>query len=204
MRDLTDDGFRVSFAYAAPAVVRSRGAASTSVTAVWDGDEPFVLSGFPLQSPLWLSVEPSAGSAHLRTLHPLPLPRSAPVDLGLVRADTLDLIFLLQTVPAERIARRGHVALLFTQGEGLNAGVAGVSVGLSEAGLLAYAVGGTWTDVEDRTDPSGRVVLGNISAAPFPGLTRRITLSGARQGFIDVVVVDDAVSLVEARLPAQP
>jgi hypothetical protein len=71
-----------------------------------------------------------------------------------------------------------------------------VKVTLGDSQLTAYSSGALWSSDVAATDGTGLVLLGNVPALAFPGSNKRIVLSGAASGFIDVRVIADGVSLV--------
>lgn len=201
VRELLDDGFRSSQPFTGTAVVSVQAAQGALVTAAWNGTDPFEVRGVPLDAPTWVQIAPERNRGVLPTLHPVDITQTSPIDLGLVRADTLDLVLLLLTVPGERLAGRAQLILSFRDPLNQGAGQSGVRVALPEAAFVTYRNRGTWSELEPETDTSGLVVLGNISAPEFPGITKRVQLRGTRTGSIEVRIAADAVSLVEVATP---
>jgi hypothetical protein len=106
--DLFDDTFVSSLPFGDPAVVEAQSVTGALISADWNGRDPFQLSGVEPSVSAWISVRPRTGTAHLRTLHPVATNIGRSVDLGLVRADTIDEIFSILSVPTQlrRVPRR--------------------------------------------------------------------------------------------------
>jgi hypothetical protein len=200
--EFVDDQFDSSVPFTGTATLVAEGSQGGTTTASWNGVDPFQLGDFKReQGVTWVLVSPAPNRGVLPTLHPVRTGSVRRADLGLVRSDNLDLILLLLTVPLERLPERAQLVLRFTDPESITGGAEGVRVVLPEAEFTSYAVEGTWSDLETATDPSGLVLLGNISAAPFPGSIERVSLAGALTGTLDVRVVAGAVSVVEVAPP---
>ncbi|HEY8946639.1 MAG TPA: hypothetical protein VIM73_20445 [Polyangiaceae bacterium] len=200
--EFVDDQFESSVTFTGTATLVAEGARGGTTTASWDGADPFQLSGFEQEQGLtWVLVSPAPNRGVLPTLHPVPTGNVRRADLGLVRTDNLDLILLLLTVPLERLPERAQLVLRFTDPESTTGGAEGVRVVSSDAEFISYAVEGTWSDLETATDQSGLVLLGNLSAPPFPGSTKRLSLAGALTGTLEVRVAAGAVSVVEVAPP---
>lgn len=197
IRELVDDGFHASQPFTGIAKLSAEGATGGLVTTSWNGVDPFGLNGVKRSSATWILVAPERSQGVLPTIHPVDTRQRPEVDLGLVRADNLDLVFLLLTVPGERLSGKGQLILAFVERASSGGGKNGVRVALPEAEFISYASQGTWSELETETDTSGLVVLGNIPAPPFPGITKQVKLGGTRSGTIDLRIAADAVSLVE-------
>lgn len=198
VRELVDDSFASSIAFTGQATVRAEGVQRGVVEAAFTGIGRFELRGFKPSDPLWLGAFPEANRGVLPTLSPVPLAAAFDeVDLGVVRDDSLELVFQLSTTSAERLAGSGQVILFFVDARNAQQGVAGITVSLPQAQFVSYGIAGSWSDLETRTDQTGLVVLANVAASAFPGSTQRIALSGRASGFVSVRVAADAVSLVE-------
>lgn len=194
--EFLDDDFRDGVPFSDPATVEAEGASGGVVSASWTGSSPFELASFRVSEPIWVSARPLNTLALLRTVNAVE-PGTDLATLGLVRADTLDFILQLLTVPAERTPGAGHVVVRVTPSPGALEGVAGVTLALPDAESIAYAVQGTWSDAETGTDSTGLIVLTNISAPAFPGRTRTATLGGAVRGSVGVRIAADAVTVLE-------
>ncbi|HWA74854.1 MAG TPA: hypothetical protein VG937_21070 [Polyangiaceae bacterium] len=195
--DLIDDTFVSSIPFGNPAIVEAQSSSGSLISASWNGNDPFQLAGIEPSTTAWVSVRPTVGTGSLRTLHPIATNIARTVDLGLVRADTIDAIFSILTVPSQRAASTAQAVLVFTKTSGASVnGVAGVKATLGDAAFTAYANGAVWSSDVAGTSSSGLAVVGNIPATAFPGSSKRIFLSGTGSGFIDIRVVADAVSLV--------
>lgn len=197
VRELVDDRFRSSIAFASRATVEVEGEHGGLVRATYDGASTFRLEGFRAEDPLWVGVSPEPNRGVLSTLHPILLDSidSEPLELGVVRGDTLFSIFALSLDPEGPLPDHAQVVLLFTNGAGQ--GRSGVRVTLPEADFVSYQRGSAWSSAETETDATGLVLLANVAAPRFPGSTESIQLGGSASGYIRVRVAADAVSLVE-------
>lgn len=199
--DLLDDTFVNGVAFVEPATIEAQSTTGAVVSANWNGIDAFTLTGVEASLSAWISVRPLAGIANVRTLHPVATHVGRNVDLGLVRADTVDGIFGILGVSTLREPGTAQIVLAFTVPAGSTvAGAAGVRAQLAEAELVAYESGGLWSSDTLQTDTSGLALIGNVPATAFPGSNKRITLGGLSSGFIDVRVAADAVSLVAVPL----
>lgn len=196
--EFSDTGFSVTRPFGERAVVEATGVESTTVSAIFNGSDPFHLSDVRLTSPIWVSVRPESGASRLlRTLHPVSAGEDD-VTLGLVPRATLTLIYSLLTVPVELDREAGHAVLFLVGSTG--AGASGVHVAAPEAKVVAYARDGTFTDQDVGTGVSGLVVLGNVRTRAYPGSEVRVTFSNGATGHADIRVASDSVSLVEVAL----
>lgn len=201
IEDFVDDTFDNALPYTDPAVVEGVGANGKVVSTLWNGAEPFVLEGIESRDLSWVSVRPQTGLLNLRTLHPVATNVRKSVELGMVRADVIDGMFLQLAIPKQRAAGAVQVVLFFSVTKaGVTKGVTGVTAFASLADFTAYNIGGNWGIDPPRTDASGLAVLGNVPAQIYPGNKLRITLGGTASGFIDVGIAADAVTLVEVPL----
>jgi hypothetical protein len=199
--DLVDDGFVTSIPFGNSATIEAQSTTGALISATWNGRDPFLLAGVEAAVPAWISVRPTSGAANLRTLHPVATNIDRSVDLGVVRADTIDEMFAILSLPARRLEGAAQVVLAFTQSSAsTTSGVVGVRVTLPNSEFIAYRSGATWSSEALGTDSSGLAVLGNVPAVAFPGTNKRVLLDGSSSGFIDVRVVADAVSLVAVPL----
>lgn len=198
--DIVDDTFVAVQPYTDRAIVEGRGSGGGLVSAEWNGTDPFVLKDLEAEPTSWLSVRPERGQLGLRTLHAVATNISRRSDLGIVRRDTFDVLFGLLSTPTLVAAGTAQVVLIFTDASGTRAGVAGVRVVATDAALVAYRSGASWSTDTVATDGSGLVVLGNVYAQPFPGGSERIRLSGSASGYVDIQIATDAVTLVEVQL----
>ena len=198
--DLVDDTFRTSVNNTQSAIVEAQGSSVSVVSAEWNGVDPFVLTG--VQTALdvaWLSVRPKTGNASLRTLTPVNLNLTANVTLPLIQTDVIDAIFQSLTVPTTRTTGAGHLVVSFV-GRSAGTGAAGVRVASSSTGVVAYRSGGFWSTDATQTDGSGLVLVGNISAAAYPGTGVTLTLSGVISRAVTFAVASEAVTLAELQL----
>ena len=175
------------------ASVRATAAGGTIVQAPWDGANTFVLGGFSVANPTWVSVLPQRATL-LETLHPVPTAVTQDLELGVVAADTFDSLLQSLGAAVERDPARAQVVLIFTRTNGTN--VQGVSVSGVTAQGVGYQQSGVWS-AATSTDISGRAALFNLSAPAFPGTTERVTLGGVANGYVQVRVAAGAVSVLE-------
>lgn len=201
VRELSDDRFDRTIAFTNTAIIEAEGEEERFARATYNGFDPFVLRDFQPADPIWVLARPEENRGVLPTMHPID-PRAAfadePIDFGLVRADTLDVIFGLAVdqAPNGRLPGTGQAILWFTDSRG--EGIPGIEVTFPEAELVSY--GGTWVSGETQTDQSGLVLLGNVVTPAFPGSTKRVRLSGAATGYVLIRVASNAVSLVQVPL----
>lgn len=199
--DLVDDGFVASIPFGDSAIIEGQASNGAVLSTTFNGQAPFTLLGVEPAVPSWISVRPSNGTGNLRTLHPVATNIDRSVELGLVRADTLDEMFGVLTVPAQLATATAQIVLAFTVTQGAStSGAVGVQVALPDSAFVAYKSGAVWSSDLPGTDSSGLAVLGNVPGVAFPGTTKRIFLGGSSSGFIDVRVAADAVSLVAVPL----
>jgi hypothetical protein len=202
VREFVDLALENTVLFTSSATLSVRTESGRTETVRWNGVDPFVLTGLPSNDVAWVLVTPTVDRAVLPTLHPVPMRERTEADLGLIRSGSFDVVLLLLTIPGERASGRAQLILRFVDPASVAGGEAGVRVALPDAEFISYgSEGGGWSELEAETDVSGLVVLGNIVAPPFPGSTKRITLSGSRTGAVDVRLVADAVSLVEVAPP---
>lgn len=195
VEEFSDTAFSTTRPFRERAVVEASGVETTTVSAIFNGSNPFQLSDVRLTTPIWVSVRAESGvSRLLRTLHPVSA-AAEDVALGMVPRATLSLIYSLLTLPVELDRNAGH-AVLFLLGS-TGSGAAGVHVTVPEAEVVAYASGGTFTDEDRGTGPTGLVVLGNVRTRAYPGSEVRVAFSEGATGHADIRVAADSVSLVE-------
>jgi hypothetical protein len=199
--DLVDDNFVTSLPFADLATIEAQSTTGAVISASWNGRDPFLLSGVESSPLTWISVRPSSGTANLRTLHPVATNIERTVDLGLARADVIDGILGILSVPAQRTPGSAQIVLVFTVTSGASmVGATGVSVKLADSQLAAYESNGVWSSDAVGTGISGLAILGNVPAAVFPGVSKHVVLGGSSSGSIDIRVAADAVSLVSVPL----
>jgi hypothetical protein len=201
--DIVDDTFQTSAPYIDTAVIEGRRASGTVVSARWNGVDSFVLPEIEAVATSWISVRPESGIAGIRTLHPVATNIVRNVELGIVRADTIDVIFSTLTAAATRDAGAAQIVLGFSTPATSTAprsGVAGVKIVAPEAAFIAYQTAGTWSTDATATDSTGLVILGNLLTKAFPGSSERVRLGGVTTGYVDVTIASDAVSLVAVGL----
>jgi hypothetical protein len=174
---LSNQTFVSAVPFAKTAAVFADGAAGTTVTAVWNGKDPYLLPGVAEEPTNWVSVKPddTQGDA-LLTFQPVATNNVSNADLAVISAATLDELFT--SLSAQRSPAFGQVVLFF-RSLGTGAPVAGLHVALSAAQLVAYAAAGGWVldDGTAVTNGSGLVVFGNVDASTANGGTRSVAVS---------------------------
>jgi hypothetical protein len=150
----------------------------------------------------WAGVKPnnSLGPA-LPTLLLLDTRSSAPVELAVLQAQTLDLIYSVISLPTTRQPGRAHVVVFFVKNDANQAPVEGVTVNIDGAETVIYDDGvGTFTDVTTSTGAAGLAILANIPAQAFPGKVQNLVWSGEAAGFEEIYVAADSVTFVGYRI----
>jgi hypothetical protein len=192
--------FASTTAYSRNAVVEGEGLRDSTVSARWNGSQPFTLEGVRNQLPIWLSVRPEPETD--REFRSLQLVGGeSPVSLAIVRRELLEAVFGLLSRPAQALDDRAQAVLFLSDSAGRL--LEDVVVELPAAELIAYARNGGWTDENGAgTSLGGLVVLGNITARSYPGNDVRVRFSGAASGFADIRIAAGAVTVAE--LTADP
>ncbi len=147
------------------AVVYGPGRRAFSVSAPYDGAS-FTLSGVQRDSSIVLAVRPESTATVFDTFSEADTTQTR-VTLPVVERSLLEDIFLSLSTPTQVAPRAAQVVLRVVgpNGEPL----AGASVVGATAELVAYSVGGTFSDTETLADGEGLIVLGNVPAPAFPG-----------------------------------
>jgi len=119
--------------------------------------------------------------------------------LRLGRPSTLDLIFGVLALPTAVDAASAQLVVRFADSVGQEP-VQGVIVSMAQAGITAYAAGGTWSDDASGTSAEGLAVVGNVPALPLPGSIHEVVVSGAATGTLDVLLASGSLTLVDVAL----
>lgn len=205
---LADDSFVRETAFTQQATVVADGASGASVSATWDGMNPYQLSGVAVEPTNWINVAPAAIQGDtLPTLQAVETDATDSADLVVVNSAVIDSV--LMAVSATRAPAFGQV-VLFVRNAGTGQAVAGVHVvmngiganGASEA--PAYAAASGWVSQDDTTttDSSGLIMFGNVEL-PASGSTQTVTVTrpatattaAATGGTFPVKVVGGAVTI---------
>jgi hypothetical protein len=184
--------------------LRAESPRATSVVGVWSGSvsDPFLIEGVLSAPAVWVHGRPRGGSDALPTLEPM---RSEDPDgdglvvsdqpFVLVRSSVIDEIFSLASSPVLPDEAKAQVVLRLVSGGAQN-GLAGVEVTAPQAEFVMYGVNGTFSDIPDETDASGLVMLGNVTASPWPGRSLSVSFSGARSSSVELPVITGSVTFV--------
>jgi hypothetical protein len=206
---LTDESFLNTALYAKSATVSADGASVATVTAAWDGADPYMLADVATDEAInWVSVKPDEvqGDA-LLTYRAVATSSVSTADLTLVSSVTLDAVFT--AVASLRSPSFGQVALFF-RSMGTGAPLAGLRVTMTTAQVAAYASTTGWTldDGTAVTDASGLVVFGNVETTAANGGTQTVTISRAATataaavlgGTFPVKVVEGAATIANVNV----
>jgi hypothetical protein len=193
-----DDTFVAAQHFGQSALVSAEGAAGTRRSVLYNGVD-FTLDGVRVSPENWFFIEPAgSGVDALTTLEPVDTSID-PLELVLVRASALELMYGVLSQPVSLDMSAGHVVLRFFNPL-TNEAVSGISVAMAQAALVAYADAGTWSDVSTSTGASGLAVLGNVAALAAPGSRHLVTIAGIATGTLEVVVAGGAVSLADVAI----
>jgi hypothetical protein len=199
-----DQTFRDGEAFTGQVDLRTEDASGRSVTALWNGSDPFSFPKVRQTSLLWVLATPqnSVADDALPVLEPVRTddPNSSgrvDVTLALVRASTIDQIFDLSTVPLTADGNKAQVILLLKQRSSAAdpPPAAAVTVSASSAENVLYGASGGFSDVATVTDNTGVVVLANVPGAAWPGALVSVSFSGAQTSGATVPVVNGAVTV---------
>lgn len=158
---LQDQTFSVALPFQEPAQIVAEGLNGTHVTANYDGNNPFQVSGVRPASSVWMTVTPTSSvSDALPTLQPVDTTRSSTLQLDLVRSSVLDAIYQVLTQPVQRQAGAAQIVLRF-EDSGSLAPVANVEVTQHPGGTLIYDSGATWSDAATGTGQLGMAIVAN-------------------------------------------
>jgi hypothetical protein len=207
---LADDTFRQAVSFANAATVSGDGTAGTSVTAPWDGADPYQLTGVAVAPVNWVQVTPTElqGDA-VPTIQAVATNATGSADLAVVDGTVIDGV--LTAVSQARAPDLAQV-VVFLRSAGTGAPLVGVRAVLTQSSAPAYSVASGWVLQDDTTttSSSGLVVFGNVDL-PLAGASTQIvtldrpatvTTPAAAGGQFAVKVVAGAVTLVtlEAQL----
>jgi len=176
---LTDESFLNTALYAKTATVSADGGSVATVTAAWDGADPYTLDDVLAEATNWVSVKPDEiqGDA-MQTYQAVATNSVSTADLALVSSTTLDAVFT--AVTSLRSPAFGQVVLFF-RSTGTGAPLAGLRVTMPTAQVAAFASSTGWIldDGTAVTDASGLVVFGNVETTGAAGSTQTVTISRA-------------------------
>lgn len=148
---------------------------------------------------VWALARPDSEAIHFPTWSALPATASTQLTVPLLPRSLVEEVMNALAVPA--IPAQGTAQVLLRILDANQAPVEGVVVAAPAAQLVLYAAQGTWSDVENQTDLTGLVLLGNVAASAPPGNDLQLTLSGAASGSALVRVANDTATVVDLRSP---
>jgi hypothetical protein len=204
---LNDDSFVHATLYANGATIAADGASGSPVTGIWDGADPFMLTGVAGAAINWVGVKPDlVGGDPLLTYWGVPTNAVDNVDLGLASGTVLDGIFTaLIAIRSQNLSQ----VVLFLHSAGTGLPLAGLHVAMAKADLAAYKSTAGWIldDGTVNTDSSGLVMFGNVDPANSAG-TQLVTVVRAATstsqalaaGQFAVRVVQGAVTLATVNI----
>jgi hypothetical protein len=207
---LNDDvNFEKGPTYTGVTDLKTEAADGRTVTAQWQGSDPFALVGVRQAAPVWVLATPQNLVADdvLAALEPVrtDMPNAqgtVTANLALVHATTLDGMFDLANVPLTRDSTKAQLILRLVDKTSTAADpppLAGIGVSATAEATL-YGASGGFSSVATATDLTGVAVLANVGAAAYPGALVRVEFNGARTGGADVRAVTGAVTLTTIRL----
>jgi hypothetical protein len=200
---LADDTFTRASPFTQAATVSADGASGSSVSAIWNGTDPYALSGVSVVDTNWVSVTPTniQGDA-MQTFQAVQTNATGVADLAVVDAAAIDSV--LFAVSMTKAPALGQVVLFF-RNKGTGAPLSGVRAEMSAAAVPAYAATSGWVFADDTTttSASGLVVFGNVALPPAGSTTQLVTVSrpatattpAISGGQFSVKVVEGAVTL---------
>ncbi len=206
---LTDDGFINAALFVKSATVSAVGASAATVSGVWDGADPYVLSDVALLGPNWVSVHPDdvQGDA-LITYQAVGTSSVSTADLAVVSATILD-----EVITAGQTLRSldGGQVVLFFRSSSTGAALSGLHVAMSSAQAAIFASSKGWIadDGTATTGPSGLVVFANVDASKSGKGLQNVTVSrgvtatspALSGGTFAIQVVSGAVTLANVSVP---
>ena len=161
----------------------------------FNGIDPFSLDGVQRATTTWALATPGPGGA-LATLQPVNT--SQPNDDGVVDTSLtvmseseIDTAYAVISMPIARDVTRAQAVLVVRKDK---RPVADVRVTTGSTETVIYADSGGFSDTVTATDPTGIVLLANLSASAWPGSGVTVTLTGAVVGRWDLRVVSGAVT----------
>jgi hypothetical protein len=201
---LADQTFARATTYTKSATVTADGSSGTSVSAAWDGVNPYALTGVAVVPTNWISVSPNAAQGdELVTLQSVQTNATDSADLSVVEASVIDEILTAVSAPSRGPAL-GQVVLFF-RNAGTGAALSGVRAVMTASEAPAYAAASGWVLQDDTTttNSSGLVVFGNVELPPAGSTTQVVTVSrpasatmpAVSGGQFSVKVVEGAVTL---------
>lgn len=159
---LSDDSFTRATLFTGRATVSADGVNGSTVSADWDGADPYELDGLAPEDTSWVNVKPDlSGAEPLPTYQAVRTSSVQKVDLALVSSTVLDGIF--NAVSAVRDPNSAQL-VLFLRSAGTGMPLAGLHVSAPQAATALYKTGNGWLlDPGNAvTDSSGLVLLGNV------------------------------------------
>ena len=203
---LNDDVNFVSGApYTGVTDLKTKGVDGRTVTAQWNGSEPFSLVGVLRTAPLWVLATPQNLRADdvLPVLEPVRTDKpdaqgTVTADLALVHATSIDRLFELASVPLTNDSSKAQIILRLVDKTSTATDpppLPGIGVSAPTAEATLYGASGGFSSVATATDVTGVVVLANVGGAAYPGALVHVEFSGARTAGTDVPAVTGAVTL---------
>jgi hypothetical protein len=201
--ELNEATFTQTTAFTQTATVAADGATGTSVSGMWDGTNPYTLSGVSVAVTNWVSVTPSAAQGDaLPTFQAVETDATDTADLAVVNSAVIDGILL--DVSATRAPAFGQVVMFF-RNAGTGESLSGIHAVMNASAAPAYAAASGWVLMDDTTvtNSSGLVMFGNVDL-PAAGSTTQIvnidrpattTTAAISGGTFAVKVVEGAVTI---------
>ncbi|MFO0569318.1 MAG: hypothetical protein U0263_26910 [Polyangiaceae bacterium] len=193
--ELTSDDFSTAQPYAASATIQLEGANGIPVEGPYTGTT-FSVSNVAFGQGVWATVTPQA-SIILPTIQPTDTTVS-PVELAVVPAATIDLIYNLLSVPTERTPKAAHVVIRFVDGK-TGVPVSGVSV-THKTDVVAYDTGGSWSDTASGTGVEGTAVIANVASVAVPNKQSFDYVAPGASGGVFLLVAQDSVTIATVPL----
>lgn len=162
-------------------------------------DGTFTLPDVRASQSLWVLARPASEALHFPTWTFVNASSDVQVSVPVVLRSVIEEIMNAITVPAVPLQGTAQVVLRVLDAN--RAPLEGVTVAAPAAQLVIYGALGTWSETEVGTDPTGLVVLGNVSASAVPGNELEITLGGAGSGSFVLRVANDTLTFVHLVLP---
>ena len=195
---LDDDTFDAAQPFVASATVRAQAAAGGFATSTYAGSA-FTLDGVLVSPSTWFIAEPASGLDALTTISAVDTTQPTDVILRLGRPSTLDLIFGVLALPTAVDPQSAQLVVRFVDAV-TGQPVQGVAVSVAQAGIVAYAEAGTWSDDAPGTSSAGLAIVGNLPAVPLPGSIHEVVVSGAGAGTLEVLLASASLTLLDVAL----